>query len=286
MPHYYNVLDWFHITDVWCELYDGFKTWMVRAEKIDLTMLSWWAKLGTEPPSPDRDLDAFKTTIAHCISCHYPSKEIYSVGWTCLRPKCKAHYKFADDNSEEIDYNESFMKERTRFTGTCNEPLVPPLLTDADMNLMDTYGVESICAQGIVCPKCRGCSRRIEWDKWTCEATAGCHFEHRVRQRIVSVAEAVLHSALSVRIMRNPAISLNAERVGRYNVVEYTIPGPEGEVVGIIRHFKSDSLINHQVDGPNDLFREMQQGRFGLKRNPARLKGCKYPFFLQQYVVD
>lgn len=46
LPHYYNVLDYFHITDVWCEKYNGVSRWMVRLEKINLNEISWWSPQG------------------------------------------------------------------------------------------------------------------------------------------------------------------------------------------------------------------------------------------------
>jgi hypothetical protein len=43
LPHYYNVLDWFHVTDVWTEKLNGKTRWMVRLEKIYLNEQSWWS---------------------------------------------------------------------------------------------------------------------------------------------------------------------------------------------------------------------------------------------------
>lgn len=258
---------------------------MVRVEKVDLVTKSWWAPVGSSPPPANRDLEEFKTISAVCILCHETSKEIYTAGWTCLNQKCEAHFHFSDADHGKLDYNENFMNERTRFDGNCDEPLTPPLITNEEIQLLDMFGVERYCARGLVCPICKGCCRRIEWDKWSCEATLGCPFEHQIPQRVVSVLDAVMFSALSARFMRNPAIIETAERLGRYDVHEYAIPGPDGKTVGIIRHFKSDAVINQQLDGPNDLFREMQMGQFGLKRNPARQKGCKLPLFCW-YVLD
>ena len=45
---------------------------------------------------------------------------------------------------------------------------------------------------------------------------------------------------------------------------------------GSIRHFKSNRLINQQRDGPNDLFREIQESELDLKRGVAVHKGSKH----------
>jgi hypothetical protein len=63
---------------------------------------------------------------------------------------------------------------------------------------------------------------------------------------------------------------------GPWDIIEYKIPGENGESIGFVRHFKSNGIINQQVDGPNDLFLQMQSGELNLRRNPARQPGCEY----------
>jgi hypothetical protein len=277
MPHYYNVLDWYHVTDVWCEKSNGFKCWMVRLEKICLGTKSWWA-IDSQPLDPNRDINAIKTDTTRCESCKVVSKEIYNAGWACLNTSCRAYFDFNKEIDDKmLDYNEKFMNERNQFTGGPLEPLVPPLLTDQVVEGNGDFGVERACKAGIVCHLCKGCSRRIEWRQWTCE-TPGCRFTYSVLQRTMKVHDAI---ALSFNLEENSYVKRSGIRfsqrvMGMYDVFEYIIPGRgENEDVGIIKHFRANGIINGQPDGPNDLFRLMQERDFGLKRRPVRQKGRK-----------
>ncbi|CAI4211364.1 unnamed protein product [Parascedosporium putredinis] len=44
MPHAYNVLDWYFITDIWAERDEnGFKYWKIRLQVADLEKSPWWS---------------------------------------------------------------------------------------------------------------------------------------------------------------------------------------------------------------------------------------------------
>jgi hypothetical protein len=251
---------------------------MVRLEKIRLDEKSWWAPVDSAPVDPARDINITKTRAARCCLCNNESKEIYNAGWTCLEPSCHAFFKFPSDiDDSEIDYNDEFLKERTGFMGGDLDPLAPPLPSIADMDRSKCFGVERVFKDGIVCPICHGCSRRVEWRQWSCE-TPGCIFTHYIRQKTISVQDAISESILPKEegFAPDPNIRVGQKTMGLYDVFEYIMPGVEkDEVVGVIRHFRSNGIINTQPDGPNDLFRQMQEKDFGLKRNPARQKGCE-----------
>lgn len=250
---------------------------MVRLEKILLNTKSWWAPIDSQPLDPNRDINAIKTSAKVCISCKTISKEIYNAGWTCLNTSCASFFDFKKEvDDTTLDYNKEFMAERTQYTGGLLDPLAPALLTDEFLQENGGFGVERWCKFGIVCPQCKGCSRRIEWRKWTCE-TPGCGFTHSVLQRTMKV-----HNAISQSFnldedhhFKDPSIRFSQKNLGMYDVSEYIIPGQGGEVVGIIRHFRANGIINGQPDGPNDLFHLMQEREFGLKRYPVRQHGCK-----------
>ncbi|RDL41607.1 uncharacterized protein BP5553_01586 [Venustampulla echinocandica] len=249
LPHYYNVLDWFHITDVWCELNNGCKTWMARFEKINLLERSWWSPQGIEPLTPlsPSTVDGPKAHVACCTACNRGSKLIYNQGWTCLNNDCWEFFQFPNGLIEEyLDYNNDFMKERTRYKGNDPGSLAPPLLTDEDCAKIHAFGIETLFAKGIVCPKA------VPID----EAIAGCEIPNSYRPMCHSTIRAL-----------TPIVQ------GQYDVFEYQIPGPSGEIIGFIRHFNSSAVINQQPDGPNELFLQMQTDEFGLKRNPSRNKG-------------
>jgi hypothetical protein len=203
---------------------------------------------------------------------------MYNAGWACLNTSCRAYFDFKKEIDDTIlDFNDKFMKERTAYTGGPLDPLVPPLLTAEAVEDISGFGVEKICKVGIVCPLCKGCSRRIEWAQWKCE-TPGCRFTYSVLQRTMKVHDAI-SSSFSLEeniITKRSGIRCSQSVLGMYDVYEYIIPGlGENEDVGIIKHFKASGIINGQPDGPNDLFRYMQERDFGLKRHPARQKGCK-----------
>jgi hypothetical protein len=250
---------------------------MVRLEKVGLAQKSWWSAKNSPDLPKDRDLDQFKTVHQTCQVCKKNSKLIYNLGWTCLDTQCKAFFEFGTKYEDKnLDYNEAFMKERTRYLGPTPGPLAPPLLTDQDLANMDGFGVEKECKMGIVCPKCKGCSRRIEWRQWSCE-NLSCDFTHRISQAPIPIDEVVARSMTAIiddeKDLMKGGIRFGQKQMGQYDVFEYTIPGLQGEDIGFVRHFRANGIINQQLDGPNDLFHQMQERDFGLKRNPARQGG-------------
>lgn len=269
---------------MWCEIINRFKVWMVRFEKIDLSKRSWWSR-SNDSISARQSCD-FNTTrvFASCITCRRESKMIYNDGWTCQNNQCVRFFQFAKKyDPRTLDYTTQFLNERTNYIGEDPGPLNPPLLTEADMATTDAFGIEKQWKRGIVCPLCGCCSRRIKWDHWFCE-NPDCDFTHRVQQRPTPIGEVVTRSLGCEATDLNPTIK-GGIRVGQsikglYDVYEYIIPGLRGEDIGCVRHFKGNGIINQQPDGPNDLFLAMQQDDLGLKRNPARLPGCKSAYNL------
>lgn len=274
LPHYYNILDWFQVTDVWVEKLEGFKTWCVRLEKIRLDEKSWWARFDSAPLDLKRDLNAFKTPPPYaCRNCQKPSKVIFNAGWSCLNTSCSEYFIFGSPvDDDNLSYTEAFLKERTPYSGKPPGPLTPPLITEANMITADNSGTEASFKQGIVCPRCNGCSRRTEWARWSCE-TPGCGFTHILPIRTITVRDAMANNGGKLHAqMYEPkfGVTFEAKFFGAYDVFEYGVPGPDGQVAGVLRHFKSSSAINHQPDGPNDLFRLMQERDFDLRRRPVR----------------
>lgn len=242
-------------------------------EKIHLGQKSWWAKVGSPLPNPERDLNAIKAALKKCIHCTNTSKAIFEQGWTCLKSSCDKFFVFDSllDN-RELTYSEAYLQERTAYSGHEPGPLAPPLMTEADMIISGKRGTEAAFKQGIVCPLCKGCSRRTQWSKWSCE-TAGCGFTHSLPFRITNVKDTMTDIPRHVA-QQNYAdgfgIKFEPKRIGAYDVFEYGMPGPDGKVVGVLQLFKSTETINHQHDGPNDLFRLMQESDFDLRRRPVR----------------
>lgn len=252
-------------------------------EKICLTEKSWWAV--KDSPALIQD-DRQNVESTKCLECDQCSKTIFNAGWACLNTACSSYFQFADFYDDAtLDYSNDFLRERTVFEGSDPGSLAPPLLTAQDMTRMDAFGVELAFKRGIVCPKCGCCSRRIAWDHWFCE-NSNCDFTYSLEQRPMSISD-VLARALDMEDDGNsskeakpdtfvaPDIRSSQTIYGPWDVNQYEILGEAGEVVGFVRHFKSNCIINQQKDGPNDLFMQVQAGKFNLRRNPARQGGCK-----------
>lgn len=278
LKHYYSVLDWFHTTDVWCEIIEGYKCWMVRLEKINLDERSWWAAQGTSAPSSSYEHP--KTPEQECPKCHITSKHIYNVGWTCLQSDCASFFDIGSRViSTNIDYSPAFLSERTRYEGQALTPLIPRVLPEK-LSQAKRTGIEAIPKNGFVCVRCGCCSRQLDWSSWTCE-NPSCGHTHSFTREIMSVGSAIADGMSSELANEDSDSMSGGVRVsqlikGLYDVYDYTIPGEEGEEIGFVRLFKANGLINQQPDGPNDLFLWMQQADFGLRRNPARQSGGTY----------
>lgn len=294
MPHYYNVLAWYHVTDVWCEKGwckknpEGVKYGMVRLEKIDLGTKSWWAPAGSPLPDPQRNINAITTTSQVCPKCQQQCAAIFEQGWCCLNTLCRGFFEFdlLDTVSQEafykaLVYNPSFLEKRTLFQGQITQPLVPqlPAIDQIGTSLL---GYESQFKEGVVCPDCGACSRRIQWEKWSCE-NPDCSWTLRAPPSVVSIAQATSNLDPEDKpvdgkmIPSTPGMPLG----NNYSVVEYAIPGERDASgnhstnAGIIRHFIANDVINSQPNGPNDLYHQMQKGEFGLQRKPVRQPGCE-----------
>ncbi|RAL68664.1 hypothetical protein DID88_007373 [Monilinia fructigena] len=157
---------------------------------------------------------------------------------------CTSFYYFDGQvDVNDLQYCEDFLQERTRYTGATPPVVRPEPITDADLLGEDAFGVEEQCKQGIVCPKCYGCIRRLEWRQWTS------------------------HWALSISLF-----AVSQKPIGLYDVYELKIPG-ETTPAGWIQVFRSNGLINSQSGGPDDLFQGMQKDDYKLRRGPARHAG-------------
>ncbi|CAG8955754.1 hypothetical protein HYFRA_00011620 [Hymenoscyphus fraxineus] len=276
LPYAFNVLGWFHVTDVWMEERNHFKTWLVRLERVDLTKKPWYMPKNKQflPSSYGS-----KTSQQTCGSCKQDSKVIFNIGWLCLSPGCPKHFQhpnYRDDKG--LKYTEEFLQERTPFPGKNPGPLAPPLPTTESLEISGSWGTEKRYWKGIVCPKCHCCSRRLNWSEWACE-NKECDFTYHLEQPVVSAADAIADSRignpLNLRYHIDPQVKKSrALLVGNYTVYVYELPFPGVENGwGRVYHLKSNGRINCAPDGPNDMFAEMQKEEYGMKRNPVRNSG-------------
>ncbi|KAI5925710.1 hypothetical protein F4810DRAFT_717385 [Camillea tinctor] len=286
--HYFNVLDYFHITDIWCEATMNksgqlVKHFMVRYEKIDLESRSWWTpKEGAEP---DRhDVGEYVCDKHTCSSCGHVSKHIYVQGWTCLEKACHKFMAFDTPiDVNDLEYNENFLRERTLYNGPGPKfPLVPELPSSLPIEEGIKYGVEKEYKGGIVCPQCHFASRRLDWTGWYCEKP-GCDFKHTTPMRDVSLSliKAENHTLLNKKkgkfFLKHPDIQYGSGEISGYEVHNFFLPGVSGNFIGSVFVFKALKKTCQRPGGINDLYSDMQKslrsGEINLRRNPARNAG-------------
>ncbi|ESZ95165.1 hypothetical protein SBOR_4465 [Sclerotinia borealis F-4128] len=285
----YSVLDWAHVTDVFCTKINGFMVWMVRLEMIDLTSVSWWTP--TSSLSGDAsDLPIVPVNSQICGACNKSSKEIYNQGWTCMHIGCPEYFTFSANGYDEasLGYCQAFLDERTPFTGLPPPSLVPQMMTDEDLIANNAYGIEPECKKGLVCPKCRCCSRRREWLQWTCE-NSNCDFTCQLTSRPIHIEEVLRRDTergVKVKEFRAPSIAVTKPTLGLYTVYTYLIPDANGNIIGFIRHFKANSVINSKKDGANEVFMRLQEIDIGLKRNANMHAGLPGEILTNHFSVD
>lgn len=288
LPHRYNIMDWFRVTNVWFERIGRKNGVKVRFEKLNLAEKSWWAAKGSLPPMPleQRDFET-KPEILKCEACFTESVRVYEKGWMCLDPACIDFWKIGDTSPpDELTFNPDFLSFRSR-PDTAIQPhysLVPDLLSTLDENAADV-STSRIAWKGIVCPMCFKCIRRTFWRGWKCDddTTDGkecgnrCPFQKFMNMNPVSLRVVLDHFELAPikraivfdRKFSIPNIDDNS--FFPYRKLFYKLDG-----VGSITHFVSNKAINSRANGPDDLFINLQRDDLGLKRFRLQASLGKY----------
>ncbi|KAI2781474.1 hypothetical protein F4815DRAFT_492668 [Daldinia loculata] len=284
-PHHYNVLDYFHITDIWQE-----KTrepqgptvtiYMVRLEKAVLTSRSWWAPRGVSAPEAGEfGVGEYTCTSSACTTCQNPSKEIFEQGWTCLNTQCPRFFEFAtllDVN--DLKYNVTFLRERTKYSGIpIDDERIPALPSDGK----NTFGSEKEYKQGILCPKCGCCSRRIKWDGWYCE-NAECDFTHTVPikmtplDRIKDENKKVKSKKAAPITHYNNRVKVHKTTIGGQKLKTFFLPDEDRDsYIGTITRIRPTEEAISREGGLNDLYLHLQKEDLKLERRPAKNPGCR-----------
>lgn len=274
-------MGFFQVTYVWAEktaaVNGGLVSeFMVRLEKVDPEVGSWWMPAGYETePVP---VGNFTCDGKSCVSCGSYSKTVYTEGWTCLSMSCQNHFEFGRPvNPHELMYNEAFLLER--HDGRDLLPL-PPTVPALPIANQTSYGTESEFKRGIVCPRCGLCSRRVYWWGWACEnETQRCDFQHIVafndyplsnveeectamgaRRRLEYADESIIHNTISG---------------GGYTIEMYGFPNSEGLIGGAVALLRATPETCGLSNGPDQLYLAMQNEDLRLRRNPARAKGSR-----------
>ncbi|KAI0119492.1 hypothetical protein F4814DRAFT_458716 [Daldinia grandis] len=284
-PHHYNVLDYFYVTEIWQEKTREHQgpiviIYMVRLEKVDLTNRSWWAPRGVNAiEAGEFKSGEYSCTSSTCTTCQNPSKEIFEQGWTCLNSQCPRFFELAtllDVN--ELKYNNAFLRERTKYSGIPpSDERVPALPSDQG----NTFGSEKEYKQGILCPKCSCCSRRIKWDGWYCENTE-CDFTHAVPIKMtplhrITAENLKVKSKKKIRITdADERVRVYKTTVGEQKVKTFFLPDENDDrCIGTVTRIRPTKEAISREGGLNDLYLHLQKEDLKLERRPAKNPDCR-----------
>ncbi|KAG2415898.1 hypothetical protein HFD88_007090 [Aspergillus terreus] len=282
LPHRYNVMAYFRITDIWFEKIGQKVGGKVRFEKLDLSSKSWWAATGSPSPIPHQKRRCTAPEKNVCRDCGFESPRIYNEAWMCLEPSCKSFWTI--DGSApltDLTFHQKFLDYRTPFDPEMqpHHSLIPDLLSTMDED-DPTLGSLRIAWKGIVCPRCQKCISRRFWRGWKCsddlrgrEVHKGkpCSYEKFLKMRPISLRSVIEDLELSPikRVLHfDPKFAIpdiDDASLYPYRKLTYHIPG-----VGYIVHFVSNKAINSRLNGPDDLFGQMQATDLGLRRYPLQ----------------
>lgn len=278
LPHRFNVMGWFQVTDVWYEKMGKRAGIKVRFEKLDLVNKSWWAAKNSPDllPLDQRDFET-KPESMECPSCGCESHRVYNEGWMCLQPQCTQFWKIDDEDPEELTFHPAFLNYRNTPDTTIqpHHSLVPDLLStlrDEDTDI----STSRIAWRGVVCPLCSKCIPRVFWGGWKCNSDlkpgtekhdAACPFVKLLHMHPVSLRSVLddfeLGPIKRAIIPGSPLYAAVIDDVSLhpFRKITYTLPG-----VGSVTHFVSNRDINGRPGGPNDMFKALQVKDLGLRR--------------------
>ena len=272
VPHRYNVMGLFHVTDTWSEKVNGKKVCRVRFDMIDLETPSWWGIKGSLLPPQKPDF-ATKALVHICTICGVESKQRHALGWVCLNEPCT---NFARTNGQFYQqsgvWNPAYVNERTKWPSSILSPLklkpAPPMgLSDGSLR-----GTSSSAWKGMVCPRCGRCNSRIKWDEWRCE-TNGCTFEIPIHHQILQQHELEPHNSFPTEGHSIPCdrfvepVIRTGQVHGYWRVCTYELfPG------NFVTHYLANQVTNRQPGGADEILQVLQGSKMGLQR--FNLKRC------------
>lgn len=296
LPHNYNIMDYFAITDMWPEKVDGHVTMKLRLQKIDLSKKSWWAsKNSADPPDPSTRDFSLQPKFSKCLSCNGQFKQIYIDGWMCLNRLCNAFWMIngVDMSGKFTGYHPDFLNYRDNYN--VNEwleramwPFLPELPAIINDNT-NTYKLGQLHRQGVICPQCRRCIPRNYWKGWICDTEysyrsdyqKGCSWSLTIPVQVTHVSE--VDPSLSVWRNNDALLDLFVhDRVNKEIYDKYMDPiEPTEDLtsvlpwrrliyklgdVGSVTQFIPNDDINDSQYGANHLFESLQTLDIGLRR--------------------
>jgi hypothetical protein len=269
------------MTDVWFEKNGKASFCKVRFEKRDLSQKSWWSPKGSPDPLPASSRDnSMKVERPVCRSCRQESPRVYQEGWMCLAPKCTKFWKLNRSSPPaNLTYNVAFLLERSSAPLLAKPPkaLVPSLPQQSTI-AQGAFAVTETAMDGVVCTNCHTCVARVHWREWRCETT-GCGFVHRLDLPRLSAMEVTSwrdrfdgHAIPNYEV--DPAIAKSTTYLENYRKDIFVLS--PGNVIGL---FAANETINCRMNGPNDMFIQMQEADLGLERYGLQTKIRKFIIF-------
>ncbi|KAE8383316.1 hypothetical protein BDV26DRAFT_287818 [Aspergillus bertholletiae] len=281
VPHPYNVMDYFRITNIWFERIGKRTAAKVRYEKLNLQSKSWWADKGSVPPPPLGERDFVSTpNSALCSACSQRSLQVFHEGWMCLEPSCTRFFKLGGLTAPtNLTYHPKFLSYRMVPDPTIkpHHSLIPDLLSTFDEDDA-SVATSRVAWKGIVCPRCCKCISRKFWNGWKCsddntpisaQAQHPCAFEKMPRMPTISLRSVI--DTLEIAPQKRAFIPdgrfmipiVDDYSLAPYRRLVYAIPG-----VGHITHLMSNRDINDRPNGPDSMFTQLQLAELGLQRFP------------------
>ena len=283
MPHAFNVLGYFHITDCWFEKNHGKVCFKYRFEKVHLEKESWWKPAASKKRDPPDY--SIKVPQDRCHYCKKTSKQVYEK-WICLNHKCDQFWTYENGRQPAADlkFSTEFLTYRNQWPEEEEMPydLRPaPFVNDPDHR---TLAFDKSGWRGLCCPRCGCCSSRVLWDRWQCPAP-DCGYVHQVELPVISSKAAFRYATGQFDGHAIPTDLINriyvpkwnvSHIVGNYRLCTYELlPG------NFIYHFQVNKKLVNAPGGPEELFKALQGNDFGLSRltlqdRHGTLRDCYY----------
>ena len=260
MPHNFQVLEHYWITDTWWEKINGFNVFKYRFERCDLPLQPWYMPANREFRAPDFSVTC---NVDICKKCGTEQPQVYQV-WLCLNHLCAAFWKLPngkDIGKMALEFNPAFVNKRSRFTGIKKFEIRPQSFQFAS-HQAPQLAFSRGGWLGFWCSQCGKCSSREDWTGWQCT----CGNTHRINAPVLRAEETdVLFNKYNQPTPLTPPrsvtsrIGFETRMIGKYKVDYYRVMENQW-----IIHLHSTPELNDQPNGPNQLFREMQEAR-GMK---------------------
>ncbi|KAI1104536.1 hypothetical protein F4804DRAFT_351906 [Jackrogersella minutella] len=299
-PYEFNVLDHFHVTDIWPEHISAAgdtvaKVFKVRLEKVNLTSRSWWAPKGANSlEAGEFEIGEYSCASRDCATCKTASKEMYKQGWTCLNDDCPMFFNFAVPVvTDELQYNDDFLRERRQYNGgQLRHELRPPLPTIDD----DTFSSAKRFKKGVVCDKCGCCCRRLHWWGWECENKVLCDFTHQVPVKPVEPEWITQENMMRLTANWKKSNKFKHARIDKHKKCEggkvittWFLPNvkDKDDFIGTVTRIRPSKEACDRIGGLGNLYTQLQQDEnTGLERRPVRNAGCRNEEVTSHFTVN